>query len=63
MSTGQASRYFDTDALHGQLHTLGFQVVGDLGPSQVRSRYFGLPADSDDKGAHVIHAVATDERA
>jgi methyltransferase (TIGR00027 family) len=56
---GEAFRsYFETDALHAKLMTLGFREIEDLGPALIRERYFANRGGSlPDRGGHVIRAT------
>jgi methyltransferase (TIGR00027 family) len=50
--------YFEADKLHAKLRSLGFSDIEDLGPQQIRSRYFpSLAASLPDKGGHVLRAA------
>jgi methyltransferase (TIGR00027 family) len=50
--------HFDPDQLHAKLRTLGFSEIEDLGPPQIRARYFPSRTGSlPDKGGHVLRAA------
>lgn len=50
--------YFDTEALHRALRTLGFRSIEDLGFGAIARRYFGSSTGSaPDRGGHVGHAT------
>lgn len=58
-AVGEAFRTdFHTEVLHGRLAALGFGEIEDLGPAQIRDRYFpdrhGGPGP--DRGGHVVRA-------
>ena len=55
---GEAIRtHFETAALHAQLSALGFREIEDLGPAQIRDRYFpGRGGDLPDRGGHIVRA-------
>ena len=49
---------FETAALHARLRELGLGEIEDLGPAQIRERYFGSRGTAPrDAGGHVIHAA------
>lgn len=50
--------YFEADKLHPKLRNLGFSAIEDLGPPQIRSRYFpGSAVALPDKGGHILRAA------
>jgi methyltransferase (TIGR00027 family) len=50
--------YFTADELRSKLTALGFSEVEDLGPAEIRSRYFPQTAgDGRDKGGHIVRAT------
>lgn len=50
--------YFEADKLHSKLTSLGFSEIEDLGPLQIRSRYFpGNTGAVSDKGGHILRAA------
>jgi len=50
--------YFETDALHGKLKSLGFHEIKDLGPALIRERYFAKWGGSvPDRGGHIVSAA------
>jgi methyltransferase (TIGR00027 family) len=50
--------YFEAEALHGKLRTLGFGEIEDLGPAEIVARYFpGRSGSVPGKGGHVIRAA------
>ena len=50
--------YFEAEPLRAKLTQLGFSEVEDLGPREIRSRYFPQHAnDGRDKGGHVVRAA------
>lgn len=56
-SLGEAwVNYFETDQLRAKLTELRFSEVEDLGPREIRARYFPQSADDRDKGGHVVRA-------
>ena len=58
-SLGEAwVNYFEAEPLRAKLTQLGFSEVEDLGPREIRSRYFPQHAnDGRDKGGHVVRAA------
>jgi methyltransferase (TIGR00027 family) len=50
--------HLDPAELAGELTTMGFRHVEDLGPTEMAKRYFGMPADAPDRGAgpHIVFA-------
>ncbi|MGO4883952.1 MAG: class I SAM-dependent methyltransferase [Bryobacteraceae bacterium] len=51
--------YFESDTLHGKLLEFGFREIEDLGPAEIRARYFPQRAGAAPaKGGHVIRAAA-----
>jgi methyltransferase (TIGR00027 family) len=54
--------YFDTESLLRSLAALRFTEVVDMGPAQIRARYFGNqgatidPGSSGNRGGHIVHA-------
>lgn len=49
--------YFEPEELHGKLHALGFSEIEDLGPREIRERYFPIAAGpARDRGGHVLLA-------
>ena len=55
---GEAIRtHFETAELHAQLAALGFREIEDLGPAQIRDRYFpGRGGGLSDRGGHIVRA-------
>jgi methyltransferase (TIGR00027 family) len=55
---GEAFRSrFETADLHARLMALGFQEIEDLGPDQIRARYFGNRGEArGDRGGHIVRA-------
>lgn len=52
--------HFETPALHGRLAALGFDEIEDLGPPEIRERYFpGWPGAVPARGGHVVRAAIT----
>jgi methyltransferase (TIGR00027 family) len=52
--------YFQTESLRRRLSGLGFSHVEDLGPDQIRARFFaGSAATLSDRGGHVVLAATT----
>ncbi len=50
--------YFETEALRHRLSVLGFGHMEDLGPEQIRARFFaGSAATGSDWGGHVVLAA------
>ena len=48
---------FETEALHHRLSALGFRDLEDLGPSQIRGRYFPhLGPSLHERGGHILRA-------
>jgi len=47
--------HFEPAALHAKLTELGFSEIEELGPSQIRARYFPGRSGSD-KGGHILRA-------
>jgi methyltransferase (TIGR00027 family) len=58
-SAGEPFRsYFETRRLLATLAKLGFANVEDLGPDQIRARYFpNRPASGSNEGGHLVHAA------
>ncbi len=58
-SVGEAFRsHFETDVLRGKLIALGFRELEDLGPAQIRERYFANRKDPvRNRGGHVVCAT------
>ena len=58
-SVGEALRsHFETDVLRGKLMALGFRELEDLGPAQIRERYFANRGDPvRNRGGHVVCAT------
>ena len=58
-SVGEAFRsHFETDPLRASLMALGFREVEDLGPAQIRERYFANRGGSlSDRGGHIVRAT------
>jgi methyltransferase (TIGR00027 family) len=48
--------YFSRETLAADLSRLGFRGIEDLGPSEIRARYFGALATAPKFGGHVIWA-------
>ena len=56
--------YFEADELRSKLADLGFPEVEDLGPAEIRSRYFPQTAeDGRVKGGHIVRASVWQRRA
>jgi methyltransferase (TIGR00027 family) len=50
--------FFETDALHKKLRSLGFQEIEDLGPMEIRKRYFAKSdGNISDRGGHILRAT------
>jgi methyltransferase (TIGR00027 family) len=50
--------YFETDALHGKLRALGFREIEDLGPAQIRERFFpNWAGPAPERGGHIMRAA------
>ena len=58
-SLGEPFRsFFETDALHARLGSLGFREVEDLGPISMRARFFDKgTVPRSDRGGHVVRAA------
>jgi O-methyltransferase involved in polyketide biosynthesis len=49
--------YFDTEALHTSLRSMGFREIEDLGRAAIAERYFDAPSHNrSDRGGHVARA-------
>jgi methyltransferase (TIGR00027 family) len=54
--------YFEAGKLHPKLSRLGFSEIEDLGPPQIRSRYFhNHDASLPDKGGHILRAATINQ--
>jgi methyltransferase (TIGR00027 family) len=52
--------YFEADTLRTKLMQIGFTEVEDLGPSEIRQRYFpSQPFTGRERGGHVVCATST----
>jgi methyltransferase (TIGR00027 family) len=50
--------FFEADALHPKLQSLGFSEIEDLGPPQIAARFFPHRATkSPEKGGHILRAA------
>jgi methyltransferase (TIGR00027 family) len=50
--------YFQAEQLHPKLTALGFSEIEDLGPREIRSRFFAnISGRSHDRGGHVLRAA------
>jgi methyltransferase (TIGR00027 family) len=50
--------YFEPDRLHARLREIGFTEIEDLGPPEIRARYFpGRTGSVSDKGGHVLRGI------
>jgi methyltransferase (TIGR00027 family) len=58
-SLGEALKCsFETEALQAKLRALGFREIEDLGPAQIRERYFAKrEGSSSDRGGHIVRAA------
>jgi methyltransferase (TIGR00027 family) len=55
--------YFEPDKLHAKLRALGFSEIEDLGPREIRERYFPNAAGAvRDRGGHVLHALHSERK-
>lgn len=51
---------FDPPKLHAKLRELGFEEIEDLGPREIRVRYFpGATGPVRDRGGHILRASST----
>ena len=51
--------HFEPQALHAKLHELGFSGIEDLGPREIRARYFpNAKGPVRDRGGHVLRATS-----
>jgi methyltransferase (TIGR00027 family) len=51
--------FYDTPTLHERLRALGFAAIEDLGPREIRERWFaGRGSTRSDRGGHILHASA-----
>jgi methyltransferase (TIGR00027 family) len=52
--------FFETAELHARLRGLGFREIEDLGPPQIRARFFPRYAGpNSERGGHVLRATVT----
>jgi methyltransferase (TIGR00027 family) len=50
--------YFETDALHARLTTLGFRDIEDLSPAAIQKRFFAdRVSDLPERGGHILRAA------
>ncbi len=63
-AAGEAFRsLFETGALHARLAALGFSAIEDLGPADIRARWFpGHAGAAPERGGHIVHAMAARRR-
>jgi methyltransferase (TIGR00027 family) len=48
---------YETTAVHDELRGMGFKTIEDLGPLEIRERYFpGAPPAGSNRGGHVLRA-------
>jgi methyltransferase (TIGR00027 family) len=63
-SIGEAFKSsFETDALHAKLKSLGFREIEDLGPPQIRERYFANRGGTlPERGGHIVRASTVETK-
>jgi methyltransferase (TIGR00027 family) len=52
----------ETGDLHARLRALGFTELEDLGPADIRKRWFGGQGEGGGRGGHLVRAVAGGRR-